>query len=228
MKKIIAIVIALSCLIALVSCGENEVDMIGARFKDSRPTRTLVATTQQFGETTLESEYTLTTGFIDGLAASVYEATYQELLSIEEGATEEIKNDIETTYELLEYLEGYGVRKSDNQDKKGEWDSEKGNFASESGPMSLNISSEYISEFTYENGLLRCVVAAKNTSEVLGIAEDLAVDVSIEITDDGASVTSVIISYTLPADTAAEVPETNIVIKAFYFYDLQKIEIDVK
>ena len=227
MKKIIAIVVAIACLVALVSCGANDVDKVGAMFEASRPTKTVVATTQQFGDTILESEYTLITGLIGDLKASVYEATYDELISVEEGSGETIYDSVVEKYECLEYLEGYGVRKTEGV-TVGKWDAEAENFASANGPMSLNLSSEYIKTFTYEAGKLRCVVAAKNTAEVLGIAEDLAVDVSIELTDDGASITSVIITYTIPADEEAEVPETIITIKAFYFYDLQKIEINVK
>lgn len=227
MKKIIAILITVSCLVALFSCGgTNEVDMVGDMFKASKPTKTLVATTQQFGETTLEAQYTLVTGLIDGVSASVYEAIYDELISVEDGATEIVQDSIVERYELLEYLDGYGVRKTEG-DKVGKWEAAE-NFASETGPMSLNLLSDYVKEFKYEDKKLVCVVEAKNTAEVLGVEEDLPVGVTIEVTDDGASITQIIITYTLPEDTASEVPETKVTIKAFYFYDLQKIEIDVK
>ena len=229
MKKIIALIIAVSCILVLASCGggENEVDIVGAMFENSKPTKTVIGTTQTFGETTLEGNYTLLTGLVDGANAAVYEATYEEMLSVEDGATEIIQGNIAERYQLLEYLAGYGVRESDGV-TVGEWDSTAENFAANAGPMEIKLSSGYVKTFVYENNKLRCIVPAANTAEVLGLEQDLAVDATIEVTDDGASITSVIINYTLPADEESEVPETEIEIKAFYYYDLQEIVIDVE
>ena len=221
MKKIIAILLALSCVFALASCGGNDVDAVGEMFKNSKPTKTVITTSQAFGNTVLSGNYVMQTGLIDGKAATVYTATYQELLSVEEGgASNLVQGDIVTRTETREYLEGKGVRENG-----GSWNKSGENFALETGPVSLNLSSEYIKTFTYESHLLRCAVAAANTAEVLGLAEDLSTDVSIEIVDDGASVTSVVISYAIPADAASSVDETTVSIKAEYYYDLQKIEI---
>lgn len=221
MKKIIAILLALSCVFALASCGGNDVDAVGEMFKNSKPTKTVITTSQAFGNTVLSGNYVMQTGLVDGKAATVYTATYQELLSVEEGgASNLVQGDIVTRTETREYLEGKGVRENG-----GSWNKSGENFALETGPVSLNLSSEYIKTFTYENHLLRCAVAAANTAEVLGLAEDLSTDVSIEIVDDGASVTSVVISYAIPADAASGVDETTVSIKAEYYYDLQKIEI---
>lgn len=222
MKKIIAILLALTCVVALASCGTNDVDRVGAMFEASKPTKTVITTTQSFGETILTGEYVLTTGYVDGKIATVYTAEYQELLSVEEGgASDVIQGDVITRTEKKEYLEGKGVRENG-----GAWDKNGENFALETGPVSLNLSSEYIKTFTYENNLLRCAVAAANTAEVLGLAEDLASDVSIEVKDDGASVTVVTISYVIAADADTGVEETNVSIKAEYHYDLEKITID--
>lgn len=221
MKKIIAILLALSCVVALASCGANDVDTVGAMFEASKPTKTVITTTQSFGSTILSGEYVMQTGLVNGKAATVYSAKYDELLSVDEGgASDLIQGDVVVREETREYLEGKGVRVDG-----GAWDASGENFALESGPVSLNLSSEYIKTFEYKNNLLRCVVAAKNTAEVLGLEEDLTADASIEITDDGASVTSVVISYTLAADAESQLPATDIIIRADYYYDLQKIEI---
>ncbi|MBQ7363023.1 MAG: hypothetical protein IJW48_01090 [Clostridia bacterium] len=222
MKKIIALILALSFVLILAACGgDNEVDMVGDMFEVSRPTKTVTSTSQTTGDIVLEAQYTLTTGIVDGAAASVLITEVDELVSIEDaGASDAVIGSLVTKTELREYVEGKGVRVDG-----GKWDSTAENFANEAGPMSLTLSSEYIKNFKYENNILRCIVPAENTAEVLGLAEDLSVDVSMEITDDGAVVTSVIISYTLPADTEAQVSETEITIKSFYFYDNQKIEI---
>ena len=222
MKKIIAILLALSVVFALASCGGADVDTVGAMFKASQPTKSVITTTQSFGDTVLAGEYVMVQGLVDGKAATVYTATYQEMLSVEEGgASDIVLGDIITRTETREYLEGKGVRVNG-----GAWDASGENFVLETGPMSLNLSSEYIKTYTYENGLLRCVVAAKNTAEVLGLEEDLLADASIEVTDDGASITSVVVSYSLAADAESQTPETNITIETKYYYDLQNVTIN--
>jgi hypothetical protein len=52
----------------------------------------------------------------------------------------------------------------------------------------------------------------------------LTVDVAIEIVNDGASITSVTITYVIPA--SGKNPEISVEIKAFYTYDLEIIRID--
>ena len=224
MKKIIALLISVSCLLALVSCGSSDIDTVRSRYLSSKPTKSLVVTTMRIGEdTVLEGEYCLICGSVGGAEASVYEATYEELLYVEDGATQQIVPSIKETTELREYLDGYGVRVNG-----GKWDAEGENFASDVGSVSLNLKKDYISNYTYKNGKFECVVEAKNTAEVLGIEADLAVNASLEIIDDGASVNSIIIKYTLPADAASERPATEVTIKTAYFYDVQKIVINVK
>ena len=224
MKKITALIlVTVFCLFAVTACGgSDEVDAVGAMFKASKPTKIVTTTTQTFGDTVLEGEYVLRTGLVDGLAASVYLAAYEELVSVEEGgATDVVVDSIVLREEMLEYREGRGVRKAG-----GSWKKNEENFASEVGPMSLEISGDYIKSYTYEDHRLECAVAAKNTAEVLGLEEDLAVDVSLTLVDDGASITDIVISYTIPADTAAQVPETTVTITAKYTYDLEKIVIE--
>ena len=223
MKKIVALLVILAtCLFAVTACGgANEVDTVGAMFEASKPTKTYITYTQTFGDTTLEGVYELRRGTVNGKEACVYTAEYEELVSVEEGgATEVVLPDVVTRTEKLEYLEGKGVRENG-----GSWDSKAENFASEAGPMSLKLNSDLISNYTYEGNTLRCAVAAKNTAEVLGLEENLSVDATITIIDDGASITDIIISYTIPEDTEAQVPETTISIVAKYTYDLEKIEI---
>lgn len=224
MKKIVALLVILAtCLFAVTACGgANEVDTVGAMFEASKPTRTQITYTQTFGETVLEGVYELVRGTVNGKEAGIYTAEYDELTSVEEGgATEVVLPDIVTRTEKLEYLEGKGVRENG-----GKWDAQAENFISEVGPMSLKLNSDLVKNFTYEGHTLRCAVAAKNTAEVLGLEENLDVDVTITVVDDGASVTDINISYTIPADAEAQVPETTVTIVAKYTYDLEKIVIE--
>ena len=222
MKKLIALVLFLFVALSLVACGgKNDVDVIGDMFMSSRPTKTVVATTQSAGDVVLEAQHTLTTGLVGGRAASVLVSEVDRALSVEEaGASNVVVGTIVTDTELREYVEGKGVRVNN-----GKWDSNGENFANPEGPVSLNLSSALITSFEYKDNIFRCIISKDNTAEVLGLEEDLPVPVTLEITDDGAVVTSVIISYTVPADDEAQVAETEITIKAFYFYDIQNIEI---
>ena len=223
MKKIIAVLLTLSVAVfALAACGgKNDVDTVGDMFKLSVPTKAVVSIAQTSGDVLLETQKTLTTGFVGGKNAAVLISETDRLISVEEaGAGDTVVGSIVTDTEVMEYLEGKGVRVDG-----GKWDSKAESFVSPEGPMSLNLSSELIKNFEYKDNLLRCIVAAENTAEVFGYAEDLPVSVYMEITDDGAVITSVIISYTLPEDADAQVAETDVTIKCFYFYDIQNIEI---
>ncbi len=222
MKKIIALILTLSFVLVLAACGgKNEVDTVGEMFRESLPTKSVIATTQVTGDIALESQRTLTTGLVDGVEAAVLISEIDELISVEDaGAGDVVVGSIVTKTELREYLAGKGVRIDG-----GKWDAKAESFASAEGPMSLNLSSEYIKSFEYKDNLFRCIVPAENSAEVYGLAEDLTVPSTMEITDDGAVITSVIISYTLPADEEAQVAATEITVKAFYFYDIQDIDI---
>ena len=228
MKKIIGLILALSFVFALASCGgNNAVDNVGEMFIKSVPTKTVTSIAQVTGDVSLEAQYTLTTGLVNGKTASVLISEVDEMMSVgEAGSSDVIVGSIVTKTEKREYLEGKGVRVDG-----GTWNKKEENFADAAGPTSLNLSSDLIKDFEYtvneEKGenTLRIVVRKDNTAEVFGLEEDLAVDVSCEITDDGAVITSVIIGYVLPADTEAQVEETEITIKCFYFYDIQIIDI---
>ena len=228
MKKIIVLILALSFVFALASCGgNNAVDNVGEMFIKSVPTKTVTSIAQVTGDVSLEAQYTLTTGLVNGKTASVLISEVDEMMSVgEAGSSDVVVGSIVTKTEKREYLEGKGVRVDG-----GTWNNKGENFADAAGPTSLNLSSDLIKDFEYtvneEKGenTLRIVVRKDNTAEVFGLEEDLAVDVSCEITDDGAVITSVIIGYVLPADTEAQVEETEITIKCFYFYDIQIIDI---
>ena len=224
MKKTIAILLILVSVFSLAACkkGDKEtIDRVGEMFISSNPTKILMSTSQTYGDTVLEGDYVLLKGVVNGLAATVYTENYDELISVDDsGASSVVTGSVVEKSSVMEYLEGYGVRVDG-----GAWDNMAVDFYSEVGPMSLNISSDYISEFSYENNKFSCVVEAKNTAEVLGLENDLSVDISIETIDDGASMTAIVIYYTIPADESIEAPKQDIKIKAYYFYDVQNIVI---
>ena len=222
MKKIIAILlIAVTCLGALVSCGggNNPVDAVGEMYRNSEPTKVVAKSTLTFGEKKLEANYTLTVGYIDGIKAAVYEATEDKMNEIEDGSGDQIIGPIGSVYTKLWYREDRGVCDATKTPVK--WDSEAQSFVPAKGAVAINLSSRYVNDATYENNTLTFTVPAARTDEVFG--GDLAVnaDVSVTMIDDGAVVTYIKLSYTLPAN--GNNPETKTDIEVNYTYDLESI-----
>ena len=220
MKKIIALLLVVcSCLSVLVSCGSNDVDSVGAMFKNSQPTKVVATTTQTFEGRVLESEYTLTVGLIDGKSAAIYEGTEDKMRDVESGSGEEIVGPIETVVTKLWYHEPRGV--CDATQTPYKWDKNVESFVPEKGAVALNISSKYIKDYTYADKTLTFTVSKEDSEAVFGEALNAAANVVI--VNDGAVVTYVEISYVAPADSSKNLPEQTIVIKVEYTYDLETI-----
>ena len=235
MKKILALLLIVLCSFSLVACKDDSegstdtqnasaevINRIADMFETSTPTKTIVGTTQTAGDTILEGEYILITGEVDGKEAATYYYNYDRLISVDEsGALDYVTGTVVTETIYKEYLEGKGVRIDG-----GAWDASLENFAPAGGPMSLNLSTDLISKSNYDEATktLSCIIAKDKTAEVLKQANDLTVDVAIEIVNDGASITSVTITYVIPAN--GKNPEISVEIKAFYTYDLEIIRID--
>ena len=219
MKKIIALLLVVfTCLSVLVSCAEDEVDMVGAMYQNSQPTKVVAVTTQTFDSRKLESKYTLTVGLVDGQSAAIYEGSEDRMRDIESGAGEEIVGPIETVVTKLWYHEPRGVCDATTTPYK--WDKNAASFIPEKGAVALNVSSKNIKDYTYEGKTLTCTVPQDKTEAVFG--EALSSDASLVIVNDGAVVTYVEISYTAPAD-GDNIPAQTVVIKVEYTYDLETI-----
>ena len=220
MKKLISVLlVAVTCLSVLASCAKNEVDTVGAMYKNSQPTKVVATTTQTFGERKLESRFTLTVGRIDGKEAAIYEGTEDKMRDIESGAHEDIVGPIETVVTKLWYHEPRGVCDATKIPYK--WDKNVESFIPEKGAVALNINSGSIKEYVYEGKTLTFTVAKAKSAEVFGEALDS--DATVTIINDGAVVTYVKITYTTPADTANSIPEQIVVIEVDYTYDLESI-----
>ena len=220
MKKIIAVLLVVcSCLSVLVSCGSNDVDTVGAMFRNSQPTKVVATTTQTFAGRKLESKYTLTVGYVDGKNAAIYEGYEDVMRDIESGSGVDIVQPIERVPTKLWYYENKGVCDATKTPQK--WDKNAESFVPEKGAVALNLSSKYIKTYTYEGDTLTCTVPAAKSEEVFG--EALSADAELIIVNDGAVITYVKISYTIPEDSSKSLPEQTVVIEVNYTYDLETI-----
>lgn len=217
MKKILAVILAVVCIFAMFSCGEDEVfSNMDTKFASSVPTRIVTTTTQVIGNTTLNGNYELKTGSVDGKVATVAVYSYDELNKIEEGSGEDITTAVKTVSGSKEFYAGKGVRIDG-----GSW-ADGYNFAPIAGSISLEINEKNVLEYTYENNTFTCKVSKEKAAEVLKIDVTPSSDVSVVITDNGAEITSVTIEYTI-VDADENYPDTVVKIETQYYYGLQEV-----
>lgn len=224
MKKILALILVLTCGFAMFSCDEsgdtmNKVDKI---FKAVAPTKIVTETTEVFdGKLTLTSTSTLKSGKVDGFAAATYEYTKQTLRTVEEGAGDtELLPWVETSG-LLEYHDDKGLRTDG-----GKWDIDGENFAPAAGEMGPKFSAKNVKDIKEdkENNTITFTVPAGKAALVFGEDAAPAADVFVTITHDGSAVTSVILSYEIKADKKDH-PDVEVTIKVLYSYEAEQITI---
>ena len=209
---------------------------VAAMYEASKPSKIVATTTQTFGVEyddndevvfsghTLKGEHTLVIGEVDGKAAAVYKLVQDRLGTVEDGSGQDIKEPIFTDTTIKEYIEGTGLRITQNG-SKGKWDSEGDSLIPERGAIALNISKDIADNVTYENNKLSFTVKEKNTAALFGAGNSVESDVDVEITTDGAFVIGVKISYYVPADEDNNVSESLITIDVVYTYDFEQINI---
>lgn len=227
MKKIIAIILAITCAFALFSCGEDEVGAsvasVNEMYKNSAPTKTVVTTVKDVGGEQYNGLYTLITGKVGGAVATQYTYEYEVLRSVEEGAGSNILGAKEVKKGSKEFLDGKGVRVNG-----GAWDAEGYNFAPVGGAIAVNLDTSNIKDPVFENGKLTFKVAPDKALAVFGTVLDadleegaIAADIDVVITCAGSVVTGIKIVYTV--DGEGDYPDSTITVEAKYSYDLQKI-----
>ncbi len=224
MKKIIAIILAITCAFAMFSCQEKKadpIDTLNAMYKASAPTKVVTNTTEVLGSITLSGTSTLKTGKIDGKIATTYTYSYQELREIEDGISS-IEKPWKEVAGSKEYLEDKGVRING-----GKWDEDGFNFAPSTGSIIVKITKDNTTDFVADEATktITFKVAAEKTAEVFGEDNAIAADVTVTVTHDGAVVTSTALSYTLES-SEDEYPDAVVTVKVDYTYDLEEITID--
>ena len=243
MKKIIALILALSCVFVIASCkkapastdgGETVQDpTVGIEefkklYSVSAPTKVVIDQKTVLGAVTAKGSSTLATGALsDGSTATVYVYNYEIIQSVENGAGDVIKPIMGDPIEgSREFVEGKGERYDG-----GEWDEEGVNFAPTAGSIAINLDASKLQNCTYSsNGdvkTLSFTVKAKDVRSVFGDeASDVSSEVSVVITANSAVVTGITISYTealVAEDEDIEYPEASVTISTVYSYGIQEI-----
>ena len=246
MKKLIALILAICCLFAVVSCdfgGADEglgdideatsakIDEVLAMFDDSIPKRSETKTTETVGNVTIESSAYLATGTIGGKVATVYEGSYQSL--------SEIGNNfdmVQTEKESKWYVEGKGV----STDKGVTWDAAGVDFAPKEGFIKVTLNKSRIKTASYnaETSTLEVVIAKQYATEVVGEylekGQTIDSDITITIVTSGGRVTGLKLQYSIPShqidvpesDATIQVQETTVVVDAKYFYGEEIITLE--
>ncbi len=230
MKKIIAIILALTCVFAMFSCKEkntieNALKEVEKMYVSSAPTKIVTKTSNVVGNTTYDGEYVLTTGKIGDKLATTYTYWYEELRPISDGSSSQVIGPKVKIEGSKEYLEEYGLRVNG-----GEWDASGFNFAPAAGDIAITLDVKYLVEPKYENNTLTFSVKPQYAEEVLGVVigyeldeEAITENISVVIKDAGSLISSVDITYTV--DGGEEYPDTVVKVSAVYTYDLEKISI---
>ena len=169
MKKIVCLLLAIACLLAVVSCGGSKTS-ISDIVANSKP-KTVTTRVYYDGEDDLSGTYVTMT---DG-TNSVFEYEYQRYATIAEMAEGRIK----TVKGKIYYKDGKVTA------NEGEtWESAEIN---EIVDFSVNLDESKFKTYSVSrNGkTLTGTITSENSSRVLGSAIDADGDISIEIITDG-------------------------------------------
>ena len=229
MKKIIVFMLVMAlCVTAITSCGKSNpkkiINDINEMYANSAPTKVVATTKQTIASVELNCSYSLVNGYVNNdMAASVYTEIKQELESVENGgATEVIKPLVKETKKVTEAIEGVGSRNNG-----GSWDSQGSVDVIKPGAMAINLDEEVLKNVKYENNVLTFTIPKADVAKVLGksYSSDISSDVKVTIVDDGAQVTSIELRYNLNGNEELNLPESQMVVKVEYTYDLETITI---
>ena len=239
MKKIICLLLVLACSFAMFACGKEE-ELTGAQktaqfYENSLPTKVVTTSTQSIindsgvAVQTLNGKYELVTGTIAGKLATVQTYEQDYIREVAEGANAVVVGPIGTETGSLEYLEGYGRRTNG-----GSWDPNGLNFGPTAGSIAINLDDSLLQNAKYTEGedginTLTFTVLNANIAAVFGAdSDDVALltassDVEVTITNNGAFVQSIAISYSI--EGTRYYPERQITMITEYAYDVQDVEL---
>lgn len=239
MKKIICLLLVLACSFALFACGKED-ELTGAQktaqfYENSLPTKIVTTSAQSIVNddgtvvATLNGKYELVTGTIAGKLATVQTYEQDYLREVADGANSVVVGPIDTETGSLEYLEDYGRRTNG-----GSWDPNGLNFGPTAGSIAINLTDSLLKNAKYTEGedgtnTLTFTVANENIAAVFGAnSDDTALltassDVEVIITNDGAFVNSITISYSIAG--TRYYPERRVVMTTNYEYKSQRVEL---
>ncbi|MBE6644272.1 MAG: hypothetical protein E7612_02695 [Ruminococcaceae bacterium] len=185
MKKIISLLIALSCVFALFSCDESPIDSFAQIVSSSEPTKIITLTSYNDGKNSLTGRYETQLFGSDFVMDCEYE-TYQ-IPSPGLDENEFIKSVPVTVY----YRDGLY-----STDGGATWSAQ---VPSETAmQFELNLASGKLKDYkiSTDGKTLTATVSAEDTEAVLGTKLSADEDgVSIRIVHDGKSLRQIYISY---------------------------------
>lgn len=237
MKKIFALLLIVSCMLACVACRDDgeqtepektDVQIVSEIMNASVPTRAEVTSTQKTRYFQLKSLYTLETGIVDGLRTTQIITEEQSLRDVEGGSY----NNIATKKTSEWYIEGKGYYlNSRSNDPDAEF------YAPSEGFINLNLSEELLENCQYnaETGTLEFDVSWKNSNAVLGgmftadDAEPFEYDTHVKIVTAGGRISELVITYLIEEhdvgdfDNSVTIGDMTVTISAIYYYNTQQI-----
>ncbi len=236
MKKIIAIILALAACLSLFACDEEKtgVDYTVEYYAASLPTKIVTTSTQTVYDDDDEIAYeldsisTLVTGKIGGSLATVETYEKDVLRTVTDGSTAIIVGPIDTEKGSKEYLQGKGTR-----DNGGSWYKDGLNFGPVMGSIAIAITNDNVKDVTYTeekfNNKLSFTVTKDKIDEVFGTdakGNSILVsdsDVKVEITNNGAVVTSITLSYEI--EEYDDFPARSVTVRTDYSYKVEEFDL---
>ena len=188
MKKIVALLLALVCVVGLAACGDTTEEQGGldefvaaiAAADPTAATLTTAVSSNTFG-LTLEGEYTINYNE-DGSADVTY--AYEQLRQIDENTA--VGDSIKQT------LTGAATVAADGTVTVTSGDGAVGGQVTAVAGIKLNLDGSKMT-YTVSSGMLTATVKAADTSAVLGTA--IASDVSLVVTVAGGMVSAITLVY---------------------------------
>ena len=188
MKKIIALLLALSCVLALSACGDdgengNDLEAFTAAVSAADPTDAVLTTkvTSTTFDVTLEGEYNITYNR-DGTASVTY--SYQQLRLIDDS--------VSTTDSIMLPVEGAATIAADGTVTTIEGDGTVGAQLVAVAGVKLNLSASKMT-YSVSAGMLTATIKAADTEAVLGTA--VSADVNLVLTVANGAVSAITLTY---------------------------------
>ena len=208
MKKLVSLLLALTCVFALFSCASGDVKDVAKLVNGSQPTKIITLTTHDDGEEKLSGKYET---LIEG-ANSVYTYEYQRYQTVISGVQSGNTDFIETKKGTVYYKDGAYSTDGEN------WFTELPDVDAMS--MKLNINPKHLKnpKFSDDKKVLTATVAAKNTEAMFGVALNADENgVTVVIEHDGIYVRKITISYTALLDETGDAT-LDVTIQTSYSY----------
>ena len=251
MKKLLALLLALTCILSIASCAGNNngnnngdgnelttaelLQLYGNYLAVSAPTKSDVTTTTTESNNVLVSTAVLKSGKVGDKAAATFETTTQTFASIESGIPTLVNEDAYAEW----YLEGKGTSSGKPSQVGRRWDSEGTNFAPVVGVLQLDLTEANFTSVTYDKakGELVLVCSADTAAGVIGyyLPADYEhlFETTVTLTAFGDKITGIKISYSIghrdigdDIDSSVYIEDTTVEIDAVYSYGLQTIDMN--